>query len=93
MIPEKWYIKCTEENQEILSNYFHSIGNQYKSYQETWELQVNCLYVYPQIDRGWGYEGIDVKSRSKEHEEITTEQFIKYVLNKNNETEFIIKCL
>lgn len=84
-LPEKWYIKVTnEDNKKILNDYFHSIGPKYSGYNyNQWQVLLNYCYAYPQIIPNlWGHTDDEINNR-KGYTEISFEQFKKWVLKES----------
>jgi len=94
VLPEKWYIKLTLENIEIIGNWF-KINKHPKS-----STDYHCLDVrtntkpryetihYPAIENRWGY--YHGSFRSTDYIEITFDQFKKYVLKEENKSNLEI---
>lgn len=71
-LPDKWYIKVTDENYDILNDYRKNIVK-----YEDGESDFDRIYPGMYIDGSGGDNG------SNPVEEITTDQFIQYVLKQN----------
>ncbi len=78
ILPEKWYIEITDDNRKIV--------NDWKIKQPIWNSSLfdNLYWNFVQNDgTGGRYGGFDVNWVGF-FEEITTEQFINYVLNQQS---------
>lgn len=84
-LPDNWFIKCDEYNENLLNKYFHSIGKKYSGYSKSWSIRSDYqgYYFYPQ-NKHYNCWGIFIENLT-DYTEITFEQFEMWVLNKNNE--------
>jgi hypothetical protein len=91
MIPEKWYLPITKQNFSYCKQWRKQFETTHNNFFEVDTILLSEHYN----DKSKLYLDVEelLNKTRPEYKKITTEQFIKYVLNKNNETEFIIKCL
>lgn len=83
-LPNKWYVKVTDENREILNNWRRSVCD------EGWENYImisGCRVISEKHDGSYCAYFDDEALTILHHQEITTEQFIKYVLKDNKPKE------
>ncbi len=83
-LPKKWYVKVTDENREILNNWRKSVcDNGWKDYI----MLDNCRVISEKYDGSYCAYWDEEYYTERYYQEITTEQFIKYVLKDNKPKE------
>lgn len=83
--PEKWYMVCTKENQDVANKWRQSIATENK----TEKVRIDYLFLSKHIiDGTYFFKGclnlMKYNKNYKDYQEITFEQFKKYVLKENN---------
>lgn len=78
ILPDKWCIKRTEENTEILHNYLHDNRHNYPEYTSSWKVAgSHGYYFYSKPIKSGAHSS---KSLQEGFTEITLDQFKQYVL-------------
>ena len=88
VLPEKWCVKTTLSNKNILQDYLQNNIINYPEYLKTWEV-INDRYFH---NKGHGYEGGHSSYKIFDgFIEITFEQFKKYVLKEDVKEESLLE--
>lgn len=88
-LEKKWCIEVTEENSLIVGEYFKVVSSIYENWQTGVEAGTGRDFLRSHNDQNQKVTIGSVSSFSSNHPEgqiLTTEQFIKYVLNKEVST-------
>ena len=84
VLPEKWAIKITEDNINILNDFLHSNRDKYKEYISNWRVSNQGYHFhYPAIS-GPAHSSKTIKNG---YTKITFEQFKKYILKDSDEVK------
>lgn len=82
ILPEKWWLKVTKDNLKILNEYLKENPHKYTHYKDSWEVTYyegeRSIYFYSEGTSS--HSSYEIKIG---FEEITTEQFLEHVVNKN----------
>lgn len=84
-VPEKWAIRITEENKQVLTNFLIRHKNEYKGYMDSWKPCPGYYFLYPQPEKKL-YACCDLLGKYSSYTEVTFDQ-IKHVLTNTLTTE------
>lgn len=85
VLPEKWCIKATKENTEILNDFIKNHKYQWKLYTDAWKIELDQGDTYLHYPAEFYSDGHSSDKIKNGYTKITFEQFKEHVLRKKEQ--------